>query len=90
MTHPLSLRAHLILGAVFLLIGLFFGSIILWHITLGHREPPDVFFILVRHAHAVAIACLAFVGLGLLQVRLGWRSIDQVRGHLAAVHAQPE
>jgi signal transduction histidine kinase len=89
-TRPLSLRAHLVIGAVFLLIGLFFGSIILWHITLGHGEPPDAFFVLVRHAHDVALACLAFLALGAWQIQRGWRSIDRVRDHLADVHEQPE
>jgi signal transduction histidine kinase len=89
-TRPLSLRAHLFIGAVLLLIGLFFGSIVLWHITLGHHDPPDAFFVLVRHAHAVAIACLAFMALGLWQIQRGWRSIDQIRDHLAGVHEQPD
>jgi signal transduction histidine kinase len=89
-TRPLSLRAHLVIGAVFLLIGLFFGSIILWHITLGHHDPPDAFFALVRHAHDVALACLGFIALGVWQIQRGWRSIDQVRDHLADVHEQPE
>ena len=47
---PLSLRAHLMIGAGCLMIGLFGGSIILWHITLGHREPPVMFFALLSHA----------------------------------------
>ena len=90
MTEPLSLRAHLIIGAGCLMMGLFGCSIIVWHITLGHREPPVVFFALLDHAHLFAIACLACMAIGALQVRRGWRSIDQVRGHLAVIHAQRE
>ncbi|HUR21568.1 MAG TPA: hypothetical protein VMZ90_12210, partial [Vicinamibacterales bacterium] len=69
MTEPLSLRAHLMIGAGCLMIGLLGGSIILWHITLGHREPPVVFFALLNHAHLFAIACLACMAIGALQVR---------------------
>lgn len=90
MTRPLSLRTHLILGAGLLMIGMFGGSIVLWHITLGHREPPVVFFALLSHAHVFAIACLACMAIGARQVQRGWRSIDQIRGHLAAIHEQPE
>jgi len=56
--RPLSLRAHLMIGAVFLMVGLFGGSIILWHITLGNREPPSIFFALLSHAHLFGIVCL--------------------------------
>ena len=77
MMRPLSLRAHLMIGAGFLMIGLFGGSIILWHVTLGHRQPPVVFFALLSHAHLFAIACLASMAIGALQVQRGWRSIDQ-------------
>lgn len=90
MRRPLSLRAHLVIGASLLMVGLFFGSIILWHITLGNREPPLLFFTLFRYAHTFAIACLIFLAVGVLQVRRGWRSIDQVRVHLADIHARPE
>jgi signal transduction histidine kinase len=89
-TGPLSLRAHLVIGAGCLMIGLFGGSIILWHITLGHREPPVIFFALLDHAHLFAIGCLACMAIGVLQVQRGWRSIDQVRGHLADIHEKPE
>jgi signal transduction histidine kinase len=89
-TGPLSLRAHLVIGAACMMIGLFGGSIILWHITLGHREPPVVFFALLNHAHLFAVACLACLAIGARQVQRGWRSIDQVRGHLADIHEQPE
>src|SRR4051812_24600186 len=72
------------------MVGLFGGSTILWHITLGHREPPSVFFALLSHAHLVAVVCLVCMGIGAAQVQRGWRSIAQVRGHLADIHEQPE
>ena len=90
MTRPLSLRAHLVIGAGCLMIGLFGASTILWHIALGHREPPSMFVALLSHAHLFAIVCLACMGLGAAQVRRGWRSIAQVRGHLADIHEKPE
>ncbi|MEO8077006.1 MAG: HAMP domain-containing sensor histidine kinase [Acidobacteriota bacterium] len=89
MRRPLSLRAHLVIGAGCLMIGLFGGSIILWHITLGHREPPSIFVALVSHAHLFAVACLVCMGIGAAQVQRGWRSIDQIRTHLADIHERP-
>jgi signal transduction histidine kinase len=88
--RPLSLRAHLMVGAGFLMIGLFGGSVVLWHVTLGHREPPSMFFAILSHAHLFAIVCLACMGLGAAQVQRGWRAIDRVRGHLADIHREPE
>jgi signal transduction histidine kinase len=72
------------------MIGLFGASIILWHVTLGHREPPGMFFALLSHAHLFAIVCLVCMGIGVAQVQRGWRSIDQIRGHLADIHEKPE
>lgn len=89
MKQPLSLRAHLIIGAAFLMVGLFGGSIVLWHVALGHREPPSMFLWLVRHTHALGVVCVAAMSVGLLQVRRGWRSIDQIRSHLADIHEKP-
>jgi signal transduction histidine kinase len=88
--RPLSLRTHLIIGAAFLMIGLFGGSIILWHITLGNRNPPWLFRALLSHAHLFGIVCLTCIVVGASQVQRGWRSIDQIRGHLADVHDRPE
>ena len=90
MTRPLSLRAHLVIGAGCLMIGLFGASTILWHIALGHREPPSLFFALLSHAHLFAVVCLICMAIGVAQVQRGWRSIDQVRGHLADIHDNPE
>ena len=90
MTRPLSLRAHLVIGAGCLMIGLSGASTILWHITLGHREPPSLFFALLSHAHLFAVVCLICMAIGVAQVQRGWRSIDQVRGHLADIHDNPE
>ncbi len=90
MTSPLSLRARLLIGAVCLMFGFFGGTIVLWHVALGYREPPTIFFALVEHAHASALVCLACIGAGLMQVQRGWRSVDQVRRHLAEIHEEPE
>ena len=49
-----------------------------------------MFFAILSHAHLFAIACLACMGIGAAQVQRGWRSIDQVRGHLADIHREPE
>ena len=90
MRWPLSLRAHLMIGSGFLMVGLFGASIVLWHITFGQREPPSMFFAILSHAHLFAIVCLVCMGIGAAQVQRGWRSIDQVRSHLADIHAKPE
>jgi len=86
---PLSLRAHLMIGAGCLMVGLFGGSVVLWHVALGHREPPAMFLAILGHGHLVAIVSLLCMGIGLAQVQRGWRSIDQVRGHLAEIHEKP-
>lgn len=90
MTRPLSLRAHLVIGAAFLMAGLFGGSIVFWHVALGHREPPSMFLAILSHAPRLAILSFISLVVGLAQVRRGWRSIDQVRGHLGDVHAHPD
>ena len=70
MRRPLSLRAHLVIGAGCLMVGLFGGSVILWHITLGHREPPAMFVALVNHAHLFAILCLVCMVFSWIRVAL--------------------
>jgi signal transduction histidine kinase len=87
--RPLSLRAHLVIGAAFWMVGFFGLSIVLWHLALGHREPPGVMFAIFRHAHLFALICLGCVAAGVLQVRRGWRSINRIRTDLAGVHEAP-
>jgi signal transduction histidine kinase len=89
MRRPFSLRAHLVIGAALWMVGLFGLSIVLWHIVLGRREPPSMAFVVLDHAHLFALVCAGCVVAGVLQVRRGWRSIDRIRGHLAALHASP-
>jgi signal transduction histidine kinase len=87
--RPLSLRAHFVIGAAFWTFGLFGLGIVLWHITLGHREPPPSFFWFVHHAHFFGLLCLLCLAVGGLQVRRGWQSISQIRTRLAALHSTP-
>lgn len=87
--RPLSLRAHLVVGAAFWMVGFFGLSIVLWHLALGHREPPGAMFAIFRHAHLFALICIGCVAVGALQVRRGWRSINHVRTDLAGVHDTP-
>jgi signal transduction histidine kinase len=87
--RPLSLRAHLVIGAAFWMVGFFGLAIVVWHIALGHREPPSTFFAIFRHAHLFALSCVGCVVVGALQVRRGWRSINRIRTDLAGVHATP-
>jgi signal transduction histidine kinase len=89
MRRPLSLRAHLVIGAALWMVGLFGLSIVLWHIVLGRREPPWLMVAIFGHVHLFALVCAACVVAGVLQVRRGWRSIDRIRRHLATLHASP-
>jgi signal transduction histidine kinase len=87
--RPLSLRAHLVIGAMFWTFGLFGLTIVLWHIALGNREPPTLFFWFMHHAHLFALLSLGCLAAGVVQVRRGWQSISQVRARMAALHALP-
>jgi signal transduction histidine kinase len=89
MMRPLSLRAHLLIGAAFWTFGFFGLGIVLWHIALGHREPPSTFVWFMDHAHTFGLLCLACLVAGFVQVRRGWESIGQIRERLAALHATP-
>jgi signal transduction histidine kinase len=87
--RPLSLRAHFLIGAMFWTFGLFGLAVVLWHITLGHREPPATFFWFMDHAHAYGLLCVVSLTIGAFQVRRGWQSISRIRAGLAALHATP-
>jgi signal transduction histidine kinase len=87
--RPLSLRAHLVIGAMFWTFGLFGLGIVLWHKVLNIREPPKIVFWFIHHAHVFGLLCLASLAAGAVQVRRGWQSISQVRAKLAALHALP-
>lgn len=89
MTSPLSLRTRLMIGAACLMVGMFGGSIILWHVTFGNHEPPSMFFALVGHAHLVGLICLVCITFGVSQVRRGWQSVEQVRRHVVELHEEP-
>ena len=87
--RPLSLRAHFVIGAVFWTFGLFGFTIVLWHLVLGNREPPQTFLWFMHHAHAFGLLCIACLVAGVVQIRRGWQSIGQIRTRLAALHAVP-
>ena len=87
--RPLSLRTHFVIGAVFWTFGLFGVAIVLWHLVLGNREPPQTFLWFMHHAHAFGLLCIACLVAGAVQIRRGWRSISQIRAQLAALHALP-
>lgn len=84
----LSLRTHVVLGAVFWTIGLLIlGSAALVLAIEGHAEVRRFLFVhdLFRRPDVLAIAVLAMVA-GLLQVRRGLSGIAQLRARLGAVH----
>jgi signal transduction histidine kinase len=87
--RPMSLRAHFVIGAGLWTFGLFGFAIVLWHVFLGRREPPALFFWMIIHAHLFALLCLVALVAGAFQVRRGWRSISQIRSRLASLHAMP-
>jgi signal transduction histidine kinase len=87
--RPLSLRAHFVIGAAFWTFGLFGVAIILWHLVLGNREPPQTFLWFMHHAHAFGLLCIACLVAGVVQIRRGWQSVSQIRVRLAALHSTP-
>ena len=61
MKRPLSLRAHLLIGAALWTVGLFGLGIVTWHVTLGNAQPPALFYKVHSHAPLVALACVALL-----------------------------
>jgi signal transduction histidine kinase len=84
---PWSLRGRLLAGAVFWTVGLLGLGIVMWHVTLGNRHPPQVMRLIFQHAALVAAVCAACLVAGLLQVRRGWSPINQLRVRLARLDA---
>ena len=88
MTPMLSLRARILLGAFLWTIGLFtVTGLILTQVLFRHPTAPAVFHHVFEHVvtlSAVAVAAMVF---GLSQVKNGLSAVEQLRIHLAAVHA---
>jgi signal transduction histidine kinase len=79
---PLSLRARLLLGAALWTIGLFGLAVVTWHIMLGYRQPPALFYSVLNHPAVSLAVCIGCLAAGLLQVRHGWSPINQLRARL--------
>jgi signal transduction histidine kinase len=90
MKRPLSLRAHLLIGAALWTVGLFGLGIVTWHVTLGNAQPPALFYKVHSHTSLVALACVALLAAGLLQFRLGWSPINQLRTRLSRIREARE
>ncbi len=84
-----SLRARLLLGAVFWTVGLLAASLLAANeLFLRHGEWPRVMHLAAfEHVHLfLTLALISMVG-GFLAVRSGLLSLGQLRARLAAVHA---
>ncbi len=90
MSRPLSLRAHLLLGAALWTVGLFGLAVVVWHVMLGNRQPPFLMVIVFGHAGLVGIVCIACLLAGLIQVRRGWRPINLLRHRLTGLRESRE
>jgi signal transduction histidine kinase len=84
---PWSLRGRLLAGAALWTLGLFWLSIVTWHVTLGNHYPPALMRLVFDHAGVVAAICAACLIAGLWQVRRGWSPIHQLRARLARLDA---
>lgn len=87
----LSLRAHVLLGAILWTTGLFaMGGVVMTHLVHWHPAAPRIFHGFFMHHMPVAIVALACMAAGLSQVRRGLGAVTQMRTRLSAVHAGRE
>lgn len=87
MTSGLSLRLRIFLGAVLWSLGLFLLSgLILTHYMLYVPDAPGVFHgMFVHYMIIVALATVACMVIGLIQVRRGLASFNELRTNLTGV-----
>jgi signal transduction histidine kinase len=87
MMRQVSLRAHLLLGALLWTTGLFFmvgvvHSFVIFH----HPNVPRLLHLLFAHAPTVLLFAVGCMVAGFVQVRRGLSAITQLRSRLANVH----
>jgi signal transduction histidine kinase len=82
----LSLKARILLGAIFWTIGMFMIAFIFLHFALPPLSVHGVFHWTFRYGPALALVAALCMLIGFLQVRRGMSSINQLRNRLTAVH----
>jgi signal transduction histidine kinase len=87
MRSMLSLRARVFLGAVLWSVGLFlFSGMALTHYMLFVPEAPGIFHgLFIHYMMVMAIATVASMVIGLVQVKRGLASFNQLRTNLGGV-----
>jgi len=82
----LSLRARILLGAIFWMTALFVAAgMVLTHMMSLNPRAPGVFHRIFMHMDALGIVIVACLGAGLLLVRRGLSSFDELRTRLIEV-----
>jgi signal transduction histidine kinase len=82
----LSLRARIFIGAIFWMTALFVASgMVLTHLMAQNPRAPGVFHRIFMHMDAMGVIIVLCLGVGLLLVRRGLSSFDEMRVQLAAI-----
>ncbi len=82
----LSLRARILLGAIFWMTALFVAAgMVLTHIMSQNSRAPFVFHRIFLHMDVLGVVIVVCLGAGLLLVRRGLSSFDELRTRLSAV-----
>ena len=87
MTRQLSLRTHLLLGALLWTIGLFFlVGVVHLHVVLNYPDAPAFLHAVFGHSPLVLLVAAGFMLAGFVQVRRGLSAIRRLRSRLLDVH----
>jgi signal transduction histidine kinase len=82
----LSLRARIFLGAIFWMAALFVASgMVLTHLMAQNARAPGVFHRIFIHMDVLGVVIVLCLGVGLLLVRRGLSSFDELRTRLVEV-----
>jgi signal transduction histidine kinase len=82
----MSLRARILLGAIFWMTALFVASgMVLTHWMSQNSRAPGVFHRIFLHMDALGVVIVVCLGIGLLLVRRGLSSFDVLRTQLVAI-----
>jgi signal transduction histidine kinase len=84
--RTLSLRARILLGAIFWMTALFVAAgMVLTHIMSQNARAPFVFHRIFLHMDMLGVVIVVCLGAGLLLVRRGLSSFDELRTRLSEV-----
>jgi signal transduction histidine kinase len=82
----LSLRARILLGAIFWMTALFVAAgMLLTHLMSRNARAPFMFHRIFVHMDVLGVVVVVCLGVGLLLVRRGLSSFDELRARLVAV-----